>query len=242
MEQGTPIDPVQGLSRRPEWLVALLLVWPLYLNELYLIPLSRLGSLRLLWGLDLLVYCAIPVVTLLWIFRSGQLSRQELGIASPGWHTDPAGLKRFAVDLAGALVICALPVWVLENQLWPVLKTTTFNQPPWKLFDGYEFPGREPWHTFSIIYAALTAGVLEEVIYRGAITSLLRRHIRGFWALVAASSAVFAGIHWGEGPARLLYTFIWGILPTIWFLKRGNLWAPILAHTVYDYLSFNELI
>ena len=226
MEQGIPLAPMGGGVRRPEWLVALLLVWPLYLNEFYLIPLTRLGNLRVLWGLDLLVYCAIPVATLLWIFRSGQLSRQELGIASPEWHTDPAGLKRFALDLAGALVICALPVWLLENHLWPLLKDTAFNQPPWKLFDGYEFPSREPWLTLSIIYAALTAGVLEEVIYRGAITSLLRRHIKGFWPLVAASSAVFAGIHWGEGPARLLYTFIWGILPTIWYLKRATSGRP----------------
>jgi uncharacterized protein len=85
------------------------------------------------------------------------------------------------------------------------------------------------------VLAVLTAGVVEETLFRGyAVTRLLQ--LSGNLVLaVILSSAVFAALHlpvWGAGPS--LAFFISGLVTTAFFVWRRDLVAMIVAHAAID--------
>lgn len=85
------------------------------------------------------------------------------------------------------------------------------------------------------VFAVLTAGVVEETLFRGfAVTRLLQLG-SGVPLAVGVSSAVFAALHlpeWGAGPA--LSFFIGGLATTAFFVWRRDLMAMIVAHAAID--------
>ena len=85
------------------------------------------------------------------------------------------------------------------------------------------------------VFAVLTAGVVEEVLFRGyAVTRLARLTGSVTWAVVL-SSAVFAALHlpvWGGGPS--LAFFVGGLATTTFFVRRRDLLAMIIAHVAID--------
>ena len=85
------------------------------------------------------------------------------------------------------------------------------------------------------VFAVLTAGVVEETLFRGfAVTRLLQLGA-GIPLAVGVSSAVFAALHlpvWGAGPS--LGFFIGGLATTAFFVWRRDLLAMIIAHVAID--------
>lgn len=89
------------------------------------------------------------------------------------------------------------------------------------------------------LITALTAGVLEEVIFRGWLQTRLRALGSG-WAAVAISSVAFAGMHLGShsGELSALDTIasvlanqgLNGVLLGYLALRYGRLWPCIVAH------------
>lgn len=199
-----------------------LLIWPLYFNDLYLIPIGN-DWLGLLWALDVVFFFLIPAATLLWLFRTKRVLPSAIGLTAP---------FRFLSVVAG-LALCYVLLVVVHGMLLPRV-----NSLPGRLFMGYGFPPAQPLRLGLMLYAALSAGILEEIVYRGVVTTELEKHIRSPVAVVCLSCLVFAGIHWGEGPGKVLSTFVWAIIPTIWFLKRRTLWGPMVCHALYDFLVF----
>ena len=85
------------------------------------------------------------------------------------------------------------------------------------------------------VIAVLTAGIVEETLFRGfAVTRLLRLG-GNVPVAIGVSSAVFAALHlpfWGSGPS--LAFFVGGIATTAFFVWRRDLLAMILAHIAID--------
>jgi membrane protease YdiL (CAAX protease family) len=203
-----------------------LLVWPLYLNDLYLIALGN-TELGILWTLDIIFFLLIPMGTLVYLVRSKCISLREIGFASP---PKP-------ISILAGLGLCALLVVLDHWTLYPML-----NQIPGRLFVGYDFPTHQPLRGCLMAYAALSAGFLEEIVYRGVIISQLMKNGKSATFAVVASCVVFGGIHWGEGPGKVLSTGLWSIPLAIWFVKRKALWGPIACHTLYDLLIFTRMV
>ncbi len=204
-----------------------LLVWPLYLNDLYLIALgnTRLG---LLWTLDVVFFMLIPVATLVWLFKSEIISLQEIGLALP---------PKIVSILAG-FGLCALLIVLFEWNLHPWIESLL----PWKLFSGYDFPKQQPLRGFVIAYAVVSAGFLEEIMFRGVVISQLMKNGKSAVFAVVISCLIFAGAHWGEGFGKLVWTALWGIAPAIWFVRSKNLWGPITCHTTYLFLIYMRMV
>ena len=82
----------------------------------------------------------------------------------------------------------------------------------------------------------LTAGIGEEVIYRGFLLHYL--HVAPFhwsWTLALAVSSVIFGIgHLYQGIAGGASTVVVGFLFGLMFLATGNLLLPIVVHAVMD--------
>jgi membrane protease YdiL (CAAX protease family) len=85
------------------------------------------------------------------------------------------------------------------------------------------------------VFAVLTAGVVEETLFRGfAVTRLLQLGA-GMPLAIGVSSAVFAALHlpvWGAGPS--LAFFLGGLATTAFFVWRRDLLAMIIAHAAID--------
>jgi len=204
-----------------------LLAWPLYANDLYLIALgnSRLG---LLWSLDILFFLLIPTATLVWLIRSKRISILEIGLGSPP----------NAEALIAGLSLCAILIVLFHWNFDP----WAGRMLPWRLYAGYDFPKDQPLRGCLIAYAALSAGFLEEVVYRGVVISQLRKNGKSAVYAVAMSCIIFGGIHWSEGPAKVLATGLWSVPLAFWYVKRKSLWGPIACHTLYDLLIFTRVV
>lgn len=88
----------------------------------------------------------------------------------------------------------------------------------------------------SFAWLSLTAGIVEEIAYRG----FLVWYFAGFlplWASVAASSAIFGLGHIYQGPAAALRTGLVGLVFAVLYVVSGSIWLPILAHAAVDLLQ-----
>jgi membrane protease YdiL (CAAX protease family) len=85
------------------------------------------------------------------------------------------------------------------------------------------------------IFAAITAGVVEETLFRGfAVTRLTELSGSMLWVVIF-SSGVFAVLHlpvWGAGPS--LAFFIGSLAMSAFFVWRRDLLAMIIAHAAID--------
>ena len=91
--------------------------------------------------------------------------------------------------------------------------------------------------SFSLL--AVTAGITEEVIWRGLLLALLVAAFPGLpiLALGVAMAAMFGWAHLYQGAGGILGTAILGGLLTALYLATGSLLLPILAHAAIDLLA-----
>jgi len=92
------------------------------------------------------------------------------------------------------------------------------------------------WYRFLLV---TRAAVAEELMFRGYPIERLSE-LTGSRALAAiVTCAGFTYAHLGGwGPAQLLVAGYGGVLLTILYLWRGNLWANMLAHWIADGAGF----
>lgn len=89
------------------------------------------------------------------------------------------------------------------------------------------------------IIAVVTAGVVEEFLFRGYAVGALAQLTGSVWIAAGVSVAAFALLHWplwGAGPV-LSFVFSGGLL-TAFFVWRQDLLANVVAHVVVDGMGF----
>jgi uncharacterized protein len=60
--------------------------------------------------------------------------------------------------------------------------------------------------------------------------------------MVFLSALLFASIHWGTGALNVLVAFIWGAFAMVLFRRLKVIWPFIIAHFLYNYLSFSGVV
>ena len=92
--------------------------------------------------------------------------------------------------------------------------------------------GRWGWSGLS-----LSAGVTEEVTYRGVVIltlCLLLPDAAPAWLVVAAAAPLFGVAHWYQGAAGIAATGIVGAVFAALYLGTGSLIVPMILHTLID--------
>ncbi len=84
--------------------------------------------------------------------------------------------------------------------------------------------------------AVVVAPPLEEAFFRGFLLPTLTRWLPPA-AAVAASSAVFAAVHFAPALGTAQTFAVGAVLGAVLLSARGNLAAPMLAHAGYNALS-----
>lgn len=201
-----------------------LLVLPYFLNDFYMMCSNNL-SMAEFWMLDVMVYALLPLCCLVICTKRGLLDISMIG---------------FPLRFSGNRLLCGAVfglayVLIMETALDPLLASLF---PPW-LFSGYAFPSEEPQRALLILYAALSAGILEEIIFRGAAITTLERFISSNKGVILCSSALFACIHWSSGWGAIIGTFLFAYPVSVYFQRTRDLAAPITAHILVDLLYFS---
>ena len=93
-----------------------------------------------------------------------------------------------------------------------------------------------------IAFIALTAGVTEEIIFRGYLLTRLSLMFKNDYMPVLISAALFSGLHYGFGSVQeFIFTFLIGIIFGVYYLKYRNLKALIVTHFFIDFISMGLL-
>ncbi|WP_231687023.1 CPBP family intramembrane glutamic endopeptidase [Bacillus sp. JCM 19034] len=88
-------------------------------------------------------------------------------------------------------------------------------------------------------YVSLTAGVTEEIIYRGFLIFAFAFIFQDFsiWVIISLASLLFGLAHTYQGVMGVLRTTIIGMIFSILYLSLGSIFPLIILHFVIDYVA-----
>jgi membrane protease YdiL (CAAX protease family) len=142
-------------------------------------------------------------------------SLDSIGLHAPTWSTLGLGLAAAAlIEATGALVFPALVrVGVVD-----------FSK---------GFALLEKWPLWLLLFAILTAGVVEEALYRGYAIERLMWITGSYWWAAVVAVVLFGLVHlpfWGRGA------FVWSVFAgsalTGLYVWKHDLLACVLVHTI----------
>lgn len=88
----------------------------------------------------------------------------------------------------------------------------------------------------SFYRVSLTAGIVEEIIYRGFVLWLLDQYMP-LWGAVVVSSIGFGLCHSYQGASGVIRTGLVGLAFAMLYVGSGSIWLPIIAHALLDMLQ-----
>ncbi len=83
---------------------------------------------------------------------------------------------------------------------------------------------------------SVTAGICEELLYRGFLIAYLSSYVGTLWAVLLSSLAFGLG-HSYQGLRGVVRTAGVGLVLAGLYVLTGSLWAPILLHAIVDITS-----
>lgn len=153
------------------------------------------------------------------VLRWGQLPLARLGLGRVGWKTAAFGVGGAIATIVLGNIVASLAFGLLGQM----------PQAAPALAHG------------SVIYAvmlALRAGAVEELLYRGIAIELLTELTGLRWVAAVLSLLLFVLPHAAVfGWLQLIPIAAAGLVMTLLYLWRHDLWANILAHTLVDALG-----
>jgi membrane protease YdiL (CAAX protease family) len=86
----------------------------------------------------------------------------------------------------------------------------------------------------AFVVVALTAGVCEEILYRGFLIYALGGALHSTWVALAVAAVFFGGAHAYQGPRGVATTGLLGAILGGLYVLCGSLWPGIGLHAVVD--------
>ena len=159
-----------------------------------------------------------------WLLAGGALAPLGLVTAAAGWQW----------------LVVGAGVAILAFQLFQVL---TALRDPEQLARVRRQSGelsaiapQSPPERRSFVAVSITAGVCEEILYRGLLLAILAATL-GTWPAVLLSSAIFGLGHAYQGWSGIGKTAAVGLLLALLAVGSGSLFVPILLHAAVDLTS-----
>jgi len=204
--------------------ILILLVLPFYLNDFADIYVKDWR--QWLW-IDYLAVKLFPALVVIWLLLSGKVGAPAFGL------TPQPALSFLAVFLIGTLAGLFL------------------DQNGYALLNG--FPGYQPlgampeiksplWKGVDLTAGLLLVGILEEVIFRGYLHTVVSQYTRNSLIIIAVSAVAFGCIHWSGGFHKILVTGAIGAVFMVLYLRTRSLPAIILVHFAINFIDFSEII
>lgn len=159
------------------------------------------------------------VALLFWlILKKENLTLESIGISRRSWKETALWSLAFLVLTLGAMLLAlGLCKWL----------GLPFGES--KSFDNLS--------AFSITLVCLRAGVLEEVFMRGYQLERWNSIFQNKWLASALSLVPFALLHYTQGWAGILISFVAGAVLTATYWWKRNLPANMIAHFLIDFMA-----
>jgi membrane protease YdiL (CAAX protease family) len=155
----------------------------------------------------------------------------DAGATSPSWLPQRGGARTFVAGvLIGLLLMIALSAFqarrsaAMREKMEKAFLRLSFILP----LTGEE---RSWW-----IFVSLTAGICEEILYRGFLIHYFFSasfHV-GLLRAVIISCVIFGAAHLYQGAAGVISTAILGLIFSAIFLTTGTLVMPMILHALID--------
>jgi len=221
--------------RKPRFLLAALLfvgVLPLMLNGFYKPYLAQMPHIY--WVVEILTWIVLPSL-LVWIaFRNELFTLSDVGI-----HIKIFGRSSWPLFLGATLILPILVVWVDAYSISVAQKLFATN------YDAIDFsyrnvvPASGLPRFLVLLYLCLSAGIVEELYFRGMARLLFPKSLAGSLLYIAITAILFSLIHWEGGVWNLTETLLFGLAMSTLYVLSGNLWPLIIGHAITDYLWFS---
>ncbi len=126
----------------------------------------------------------------------------------------------------------------MSNGLFYDLRTNGYLQ---KISIGYStsqarwIPPQGGIDVLLALAVSLSVGFAEELIFRGFFIPRFEQLFRSTGASVLLSSALFATMHWTQGPLSVWNALGMGLIFGITFAHFRHLWPLAFAHALWDF-------
>ena len=195
-------------------------------------PILFSSRLEIFWLLETIQMIIFPVGAMYFLSKFLALNPRDYGLVKSGSHYP-------AWEMIGASIFSAITLIMVGTVSWHG-SVILFGTDDFVFSFGMVVPEGK-WHIPAVIYLAASAGIVEEVIFRGlgwrVFSDLdLKRLKKPLY--VIATSLVFSVGHWEQGIAGTLSAFAFGVVAALFYLQLRNLWPMITAHTLVDVYYF----
>ena len=197
---------------------------------------SIAGNLVLLGG-PLIYLGMILTILVFWIISN---------VRGVGWQIFGVSLpKRWIRTLfSGIGMAIVMIIVIVVSQELASLAFPDAVPPDMSRFGALQ--GSLPNLILNVVVMWITAGFIEELIWRGYLMNRLTNifgSTKGAWlAALFCSAALFGIAHYYQGPSGMLITGVTGLLLGGAFLiSRGNIWPLVIAHGLINTVSFVDM-
>ena len=159
-----------------------------------------------------------------WLALDRDFGQARMGFGPAGWEWVAVGVGFLAVIL---MIVQA--VTVLRD---PAKKAEVLE----KARNLEVIVPRTPAEGNAFGFLSFTAGVCEEILYRGLLLGALSAVI-GIWPAVVVSSVIFGLGHAYQGGTGILKTGLVGLAMALLTVFSGTIWIAALLHMVIDAAS-----
>ena len=94
------------------------------------------------------------------------------------------------------------------------------------------------WTIPLLLFAALRAGLIEEVVFIGYLFDRLRRLGWGWWTIILSTAALRAAYHAYQGFGPMIGNFAMGVVFGWCYRRWGRVMPLVIAHTLIDIIAF----
>jgi len=143
-------------------------------------------------------------------------------------------LKEFIAPKKKTRIFPAILVFVSLNALFTaymVLALTYGRIQPWRNLNAFKL-------VYFVAAHPLTAGFVEELIWRGYFVEKLLKMGNSEWRSIIFSSISFAFIHGFWLVDKLAVTFLFGIIAGAYYVRERNLVVLMVTHITLDIVAF----
>lgn len=202
---------------------------PLLLNGFYNVIITR--SPAAYWTVELTVWVLVPWLSLYGYRRAGGEFR-DLGVV---W---PRTAGQAGKDLIYGCIWGFVLLWVFRGGR--ELGKSVFDENHFAVAFNYgSLIPESGWReTVVWIYFSLSAGIVEELYFRGILRRFFGQGRRAVMLFLAVSTLLFSVIHWENGVNDLLATGAFGLLAGICYVWHRTIFIPVIAHVVADLVLF----
>ena len=185
------------------------------------------------WAFEVSYWVVLPAILMTVAVRRHGLSMADIGL-----DTRAFGKRNVLLLVLLCVAFCPVDLFVYKHT-YEYLRTV-FTGPAFFQYESI-VPKADGWPRMGVaIYFALTAGVVEEVYFRGLFHMAVRGRADATGIYLVWSPLLFAIIHWEGGLANVFTTYLFGLFAAAIFLVVRNLWPLIFGHIYTDYVLFSQ--